>query len=316
MTKAGGSKDDESKPDKPKRQVKAVHHSYPLDKVLELRKILKTVLAVECLNTTPTGDKFDRVVDLVRGVLPGNIDRPTLVDSLRHLAGTFVTEQVLDKVCWRMAGNYKRLKYRKAVPPWHAQRLPEWVPTQIVSCRRERKGKKIGARLGFRILAGTPAGLTAYKWWSLKFCRYLSTDFMFSKRPRGRRLAKMPYTAPEQLVGLRVNVRVMPKECGREPGFDSVGFPAASKAWNKTQLSCRFRIEPGFRCKLSLLAHQLACHHCPLGYQSCRAATHKTDWVKKDCPECKQEAFFDPEIQSDACVDCFIRSVYRGDVKS
>lgn len=314
MTKTSGDREQPEKPKKPQRQVRAIHYRYQVEQVFELRKLLKEALELEFLGTTPANDTFDRLVCLVREILPGNVDYKTLEDSLRHLAGTRLDERELDATAWRMAGNFKRLADRKAVPPWHVQRLPEWVPAQVVSCRRERTGRgKLGAVFGFRLLAGTSCGLTAEKFWTLKFCRVMASDFGFS-RSFGTRTQAYPYTAPEQFVGLRAYVRVMPSLCGKEPGFDGLGFPSSLSGWNKTTLKCRFRVQPGFRCAMGMLPTQLPCHNCPVGFLKCRAGTHRQNWVEKACSGCeKEDAFFDPESASDLCVDCTVRATYKGD---
>lgn len=281
--------------------------------MFETRKLIREAVELEFLGKVPQGETFTRLVELVQEILPGHVDYKTLEDSLRHLAGTRLDEREIDAAAWRMAGNYKRLAQRRVVPPWHVQTLPEWVPAQVVSCRRERSGKgKLGARLGFRILAGTPAGRTAETFWTLKFCRYMSAELGFS-RPTARRRAVFPFTAPEQFVGLRLYVRVMPALCKAEPGFDGLGFPASLAAWNKTTLKCRFRAQPGFACKMRVLHTQLPCQNCPVGFLKCRAGTHRQDWVEKHCPSCERDdAFFDPESSSEECVDCTIKSAYRG----
>jgi hypothetical protein len=126
----------------------------------------------------------------VQETLPGTIDLQTLEDSLRHVAGTHMTEELLDAVAWRMAGNHLRLKDRRAVPPWHVQKTHEWVPVTIVSCRRQRNAKNNpGAMYGFRIVAGTPAGLLTFNWWSAKYARYLASKLGFSLY-RGHRCAR------------------------------------------------------------------------------------------------------------------------------
>lgn len=319
MKPSGGKDDpagDSSKSKKTGRKVYAVHYSYQIEQVFDLRQKLKEAVELEFLGKTPQGESFTRLVELVREVLPGEIDFATLEDSLRHLAGTRVDERTLDAMCWRMAGNVKRLKQRRAVPPWHVQRLPEWVPVQVVACKREKSPRgKLGARFVLRILAGTPAGLTAEKFWPLKFCRYISQEFGFT-RPRGNRVVAFPFTAPEQFVGMRLYVLIMPELCTREPGFDGLGFPAGLSKWNKTTLKCRFRVQEGFRCQMNVLPSELPCHNCPVGFTKCRAGTHRSNWVEKPCPDCgRDDAFFDPESKSEVCVDCAIKAAYRSEPK-
>ena len=268
----------------------------------------------EFLGKTPTGTKFARLVSLVREILPGDIDFNTLEDSLRHLAGTRIDEKLLDDFCWRMAGNTRRLKEYRSVPPWHVQKLPEWVPVQVVSARRQRNTKgAVGALMGFRVLAGTSCPKIVYKWWSQKMARFLSQDFGFT-RQRGNEPGRFPYAHPEQLVSLRHYVMIDPAECDKEPGFSKVAFSGSMKEWNKNTLVARFRADRDFYCQMEKSAEELPCHRCPLGYVTCRAATHRKDWVQKPCTHCSRaDAWFDPEIAGDKCVECVIADVYKRD---
>jgi len=282
-----------------------------VETVFELRQKLKEAVGVEFLNTTPAADTFKRLVALVMELLPKGIEYKVLEDTLRHLAGMRLDERILDSMCWRVAGNVKRLKQRKVVPPWHIQKLPEWVPVQTTACRRERSSRgKFGARFQFRILAGTPAGLLAEKFWTTKFCRFISENLGFGKHNYNRPTPKS-YSVPEQFVGLRLYVCVTPKLSGKEPGFDGIGFPGSCVTWNKVTINCRARTQPGFTCLLKQTAMTLACHTCPIGFLRCRAATHRQDWVKQYCSDCSREAYFNPEVQSDVCVDCTSRAAYR-----
>lgn len=267
------------------------------------------VLASEFLGRTVAGPGLARIVDLVLEVLSADIDRLTLTDSLRHLAGKPITFDLLDQTCWRIAGNTQRLKQRRTVPPWHGQRLLEWVPAQVVSCRFQRDRREtIGVTLGFRILTGTPCGLTAYKWWSLKMARYASPRFGYA-RPRGAALPPLAYSQPSQLVGLRTLLLIHPDYCERAPGFERVAFTAALNAWNAVTLKCRARVMPGFTCVAGRTAAQ-PCHACPVGFLKCRAATHRADWVQRPCAGCGTDAWFDPERADEVCIACAATEIY------
>lgn len=302
---------------KPKREKQAaplgrpIYYVYKLKEILKLRELLREALEFEFLDKIPEQKSFERFVSLVQEILPGHVRYDVLEDSLRHVAGVRSTIELLDSVAWRMAGNVERLKQQRVVPVWHIQRTPEWVPTQIISCKRQRsQGKKsdLGAMFGFRALAGTSASLTMYKWWSLRMARYYSREFGYT-RARGATPARYPYTHPEQLVGLRVYVLVDPALCEDEPGFEQISFSPTLSKWNKDTISCRFRTMPGFICPLGR-GLDAPCHRCPRGFLTCRAGTHRQDWVKRLCPKCEKKTWFDPESTSDFCVDCFIREVY------
>lgn len=278
--------------------------------MFSLRKKLSEAVTYEFNGVAPEKEQFVRLIELVREIVPGHVDYQVLEDSLRHLAGTQMDERVIDAVCWRIAGNVKRLKDMRSVPKWHVQRFYEWVPVQIISCRRElNKAGNMGARFAFRILAGTTAGLTAYKWWSLRMVRYISRELGFT-RPRGRYAASKPYSQPEQFVSLRMYALIDPKHCDKEPGFSQVTFAPALNDWNKETIECRFRIMPGFEC-MEGRSKSESCHTCPVGFLRCRAGTHKMDWTRGKCPGCGKRDWFDPEVQTDLCIKCFVLAAYE-----
>lgn len=269
---------------------------------------------MEFLDKTPQGKSFERLVELAQEALPGNIRYEVLEDTLRHLAGTHITAKLLDDTCWRLAGNTKRLAQRRAVPPWHGQKVPEWVPAQIVSCvlSRNQRGH-LGADFGFRVIAGTSCPRVITKWWSVKQCRFYSTEFGWS-RPKGSNHAppKYPFSAPAQLVGLRCYLLVTPKLSAQEPGFLIPGFTAAIRQYNANIIKLRLRSGGRqFACPKGFPA-EFPCHQCQFGFVTCKAATHRHDWVQKPCEGCgDSEAWFDPERPGKDCVGCSIRKVYK-----
>lgn len=291
------------------KKVSVVNYNYDVAKVLETRKLASDAVSFEFGNKTVKGAQFEKLVKLFIEIIPGKLDYHILFDSLRNLIGVRLTQPLIDYTCWRIAGNYKRLKQKRIVPVWNMQRLPEWVNGQIISCKRERNSKnKLGATFGFRILTGTPAGLITYKWWSTRMCRYLSPEFGFSKS-RGKREVRFPYSSPEQLVGMRLYMMII--KGTKEPTFNDIGLPASLRKWNVETVKSRFRVLPGFTCAMELPVSQLPCHGCPVGFMTCRAACHRLDWVEKHCNECKSEAYFDTESQSNVCINCTIRAVYK-----
>lgn len=291
-----------------------IEYAYRLDKIFPLRRTIKLALLTEINDETIQGDVFRKLVDSVQQLLPGNIQRAVIEDSLRSSVGKKATPEIVDEMAWRMAGNYQRLKQRRAVPPWHVQKIAEWVPTQIVSCRREQNNKgTLGATFGFKALAGTSCTRTIPSWWSLKFARFYAPEFGFGTQARGDREIRFPYMSPEQLVGTRAYVQVTPELSNREPGFKIFGIPPVMKKWNTALVKKRFRATTDFRCALKLPV-DYPCHRCPAGFSTCEAATHRKDWVKKKCPVCERpDAWFDPGVAGDVaiCVDCAMKKSYE-----
>lgn len=269
----------------------------------------------EFVGKTPTGASFERLVQLVIECLPG--DRyhwDTVEDSLRHLAGTFISAEIVATTAWRMAGNYKRLMQRRAVPPWSVQRFTEWVPMQCTGVAYEKRRFKMGAVCTFRILAGTSCPLFTSRWWSFKQCRsLLAEQFGFSRRMR-RRDAELryPYTEPMQFVTLRAYGLIDPEHCKDQPGFSAISFSPSVDEYNREQLKHRFRKDPGYICPNNYPA-TLPCHKCPIGFVTCRAACHKNAWVEKHCPGCARDNWFDPDSPSTICVDCTRLAAYKSE---
>lgn len=261
-----------------------------------------------------SGAKFTRLVALVREILPGEIWLQTLEDSLRHTLGDLLTQERLAALAWRMAGNIPRLRSRRPVPPWHGQTVLEWAPVQIVAARRERNRRGLlGTAYTFRILAGTACPLVTTGWWSSKQCSYYAKAFGFSKRgsPNARLPPKYPYVAPEQFVGMRLNVLLDPEFSGKLPGFNTADWPSVFDDYNREQLRLRLRVDPGYECPNGFpLA--LPCHKCYIGYEHCAAATHRYDWFEQKCGECgKRDALFDKEMSTTLCIDCYVKGVYK-----
>lgn len=313
MTKQSGDKEpDTGEGSSTSRRIKPIYYSYSPDQVMDLRTKLREVLEFEFLGKAPKRASFTRFLELVQEMLPGEIDLQTLEDSLLHVAGVHMTAEALDAVAWRMAGNHLRLKDRHPCPPWHVQKVHEWVPATCVSCRRQRNSKNNpGAMYGFRIMAGTSAGLFAYRWWSSKFCNFMAKKFGFTVR-RGHVPSLLPYSTVEQLVGLRLELLIDPELCGTEPGFETIDVPSAARKYNKELLACRFRTTDEFDCLMGERHENLPCHNCPIGFQRCPAATHRHDWVQKPCVHCKDDtAYFDPDMAGDMCVDCVRKDAQR-----
>jgi hypothetical protein len=274
------------------------------------------------------GKRFEKLLRLAAEILPGKVERPALYDSLRGCLGEVMTAERAQEIGWRLAGNLPRLRLGRAAPPWHVQKFLEWVPLHVVGCRPELRGRgKRGVLYSFRVLGGSPCPRILQQWFSVKWCRVVAVDFGFS--PRGRR-PKFPYSAPEQIVGLRFCGLVDPELSGGEPVFrvplevskarglraHGHAFPGYCRDYNRGALERRFRTEPAvFDCPRDL-PRDYPCHRCPSGFGGaggCPAATHRAEWAVRPCPRCDLEAaFFDPELPGDLCVDCHRREAYRG----
>ncbi len=284
-----------------------VNWSYPIGQILLTRNELARTLTGDFLGKTVSGESFDKFVRVVQYGLPGELDLETLADSVRNVIGQPLTEPFLKDTAWRLAGNLPRLRRRRPVPPWTTQLLREWVPIQIMDMERKRnKQEQFGGLFTFQVLAGTPSSLKIQRWWSLRYCRYLSRLFKFSRgvSDKSATVPKFPFGVVEQLVTLRFYGLIDPALCEvGEPMFDKVKMPAAVGAWNLEQLRHRFRIDAKHPCPEGHPT-SFPCHNCPLSFYQCRAATHSRTYVQRPCEACgEQGAYFDP-LDPEACVAC------------
>lgn len=306
----------------------AFFHNYNIERILKTRAELRLALVTGFNHCTPRGEEFTRLVQTVLAFLPKEFTRDEsrrsfVEDSLRHLAGRRMTPELADDTAWRIAGNVPRLKYRP-VPPWQVQRIREWVPLAVTACWRRKVRQSLGSTYTFRVLAGSPCPRRVRKWLSQGMCRLLACGAGFEVR-RHLREVRYPYQAPQQLVGFRLYGLVDPALCGRDPGFtfplavDGTGrvrleqrvFPSGVRAWNRLQLRRTFRVDPGFTCPQGH-PPSFPCHFCPVGYLECEAGKHKHNWTSGFCQRCQRaDSWFDEELPSDVCVDCFNRDAYR-----
>lgn len=290
---------------------------YSLNRILALRNKLFELVMESFLDQTPVGEDFYRLVALFRRVLPSSVVLTSLEDSLQHLAGQLLTRDLIRETCWRMAGNIPQLAREIAVPPWHTQPIPEWVPIQIERSRRQKNNAGlIGSQFYGRIMAGTSCPLLVTHFWTIRYCRYLARDFGFSRNasPMATTLPKYLFTASEQFVLLRFLARISPKLSNRRDGpiFDAVAMPSDCLKWNKEQLKYRFRVDDGYACPMRY-PDDFACHLCPHGYRTtCRASTHPFEYVVRLCSSCGKEAYFDDLLSTQLCIVCTNELVFKG----
>jgi hypothetical protein len=288
-----------------RRTGPTIRHPYRLQQLLERRDELIEVLQFEYEGRSPGGPEFKRFVGIVAEKLPRTVDLDTLEESLAFDAGRIFDEQTIRTLAHRIMGNLPRLSNRQPVLPWTRQPIAEWVPTQILDCRRwTTKEGRPGALFACKFMAGTPCPRIVTRWWSLKQCAFYSRGFGFARPRSGRDPGdkRFFYIVPEQLVTLRFQALIDPQLSREDPAFAEVEFPKGVNflGWNKAQIRRRARI--GFDCPLG---HDLSCQRCWKGYVSCPAGTHRVDYVKRPCPVCqKQDAWFDPDSPAKACVNC------------
>lgn len=253
---------------------------------------------------------LDVLVSLLLCEFPDTVPVVAIEETARlHLGKTYNSDQLL-LLAHNLAGNEYSLQHGVAVVPWRVQLHPEWCPIQILRCRRHKTAKKkIGAVYTAKILAGSPAGLDTEFWWPSEFAHVMSGTLGFT-RARGKRLSRFPYTGPEDFVTLRLYGLFTPQLSVEQPKFHEVRVDAKCKEWNTTQLKYRNRVDEAHACpkKMPLT---LACKDCIIGYESCRAGTHKYTYYIGECEVCGKDAYFDKELSSTVCVSCVRKRAYK-----
>ncbi len=272
------------------------------------------------------GDVFLAFATTLRDAISERLAPVDFVESARYLVGSKLTLEALDLLCWRVAANEDVLRRGAPVLPWRQQAYKEWVPVQITGVRWRlsgRFGTERGADVEFRILAGTPCGMTMRQWWSMRKFYHMARfkdeeklSFRFSRPPRDTSDILPPhlFQHPRQFVTLRCMALIDPELSSAEgPDFHTIAFTPALADWNALQQRFRARLSAKYECPMGYL-REVKCYQCPVGLDTCRAATHDATYVEKTCPQCAQVMYFNPDDKIHAiCVDCVERQTLTPD---
>lgn len=274
-----------------------------------------TALADKYAGFRLTGDAFSTFTDDVLAHLPNSVARQAVIDSVAYLAGEMLNRDMLSRLVCRLTGNLPRLSRHLSALPWTFQPYPEWVPAQIVAIRLQLSPKgKIGYMVSFLVRAGCPAGLTIRSFWSKKFFYVMAPTLGFTKRrPSVRQVGYLPRTMrhPRETVTLQLLLLIDPVKSYIDPVFTQMAVPPSLKSSNQEQMGFRDRMDAAHACPKGYTLAQVLCHQCPVGFEECRAGCHRKRFEFQHCATCGGRAAFDPELQSDKCIECFELSVLR-----
>lgn len=248
---------------------------YDLNRVIATRDDLFEKIFGRYLGSRPEGDDFVTLVNALADYL--KVTDSVILESIRTVAGQRMTQQLALKTAWRLAGNVKRLRAGRFVPPWVHQYEPEVVPVQAISCEFQRtKRQRPMFVFQLRVMAGTPAPMLLSAWWSRSFCYILARRIGYTSR-RG----SFPFSDPRELVNMRLLVLLDPSKTrdGR-PGFCEVRCSAGLKRWNRSIIEKRFRRQ-GHNHWPCPYGFDHYCYQCPIGYVDCEAATHRLTTIKE-----------------------------------
>lgn len=240
------------------------------------------------------GAVFESLVRDIAQRLPKSISYDRVYETTRQLLGQTLTPELVTSFAWTVAGNLDRMRQGLGVTPWVRQESDEWVPGQLIRMERGvNRRHDPGVYVSFMILAGTPAGKVARRFWKLTMCSPLASRAGFSKPWKD-----MPYQAPEQMVNMRFMLHVIAEKSQEELWFHEVQVVPSMRTWNVELLKRRFK---KIRCPRGW---QHPCHKCVIGYRECPAGTHACTYELRFCADCGTNAPFDPESASLSCVQC------------
>lgn len=279
---------------------------FSLPKVFAMRDSLTFDLMAKVGGRVCGPDELEQIVDRVAVAFP-KVPREVLVESTRCLAGMKLDRQPVAAYAWRLAGNADRIKAFHPVYPVTRPPFDEWVPAQVVSASRSKNPStnKPGWSMVFQILAGRCCPARTFKFWTDGLCAVIAKSMGFATRPPGEnseKPARRIYGSGRELTTMRLLVLLdAAKSQDGRISFEKTDVSPSLVDWNKTQLDCRDRV--GHVCPGNY-PNSFPCGQCPVGYVTCRAATHPRTYVKGYCHVCGKDSWFDPPAADDRCVAC------------
>jgi len=248
------------------------------------------------LGGVPEPEDLVELADTLKTLLPEGLRDEPIRQSCLALAGVSLTKESLNSFAWRIAANVGRLRQGKPVAPWQCQTADEWVPMVIQRFEPWRNKKnELGGVFNLQILAGTPCEQKVRKFFSDRFCRWVSQKIGFTPTWK-----KFPFKKSDELVGLRLYGLVLAEKSRERPFFEQIAAPASIIKFNRDLISKRARV--GYECPAGF---KHACYQCPIGYDSCECGTHPVTYQTIKCRMCHKSSVVEPhEAQLQICIFC------------
>jgi len=274
---------------------------FNLPGIFKLKDLLQEAMEAH-LGTVVRGPSLRLLSLELQERLPGEIEPDVIYDSIRHLGGTELDWPTIRRESWRLAANTRRLKGNQPAKPWRVHNFREWIPLQLVDSRAIRtKRGRLGSVFTARVLAGTSCTMLLEFFWTMRFCKFMSSSMGYSP-PWG----KYPFNKMEEYISLRIYVLAEPTDIAepkKHPEFKHVRVTSSLRVFNQAVVKKRRRVK--FRCQFK---YKHECHRCRVGYDQCEVATHPRTFVKALCTICDKETWFDPQfIALGMCVNCRTR---------
>lgn len=288
-------------------QNKPSHRKYfdiseTIKRVGKLKSIFRERMASEL-----SQEGFKEMVRQVLKVMPQDLSSQKIQDSLAHLFGRPLTDQIVNETAWRLAGNTETLRNGDVITSDVALSKEGWCALQVLSCRpflrnpRSKAHKIRGCVYSCLIMTGHAAGVVIDKFLSLKYVRYLANELGFTPPFKA-----YPFKDERELFGLRFGGLFLPSLAVEgKPSFNETCVASSMLSWNKKILKARQR--EGHICPLGMSAESLPCFRCWKGCESCIASVHKKDFEQDLCEYCNKDSLFDPDsacYSIGMCVEC------------
>ena len=252
-------------------------------------------------------EDFKLLVKQVLKVMPQDLSSQKIQDSLAHLHGRPLTDNIIKETAWRLSGNTELLRSGEAITQDVAVTKEGWCALQIINARPilrnpKSKEKRIrGCLYRLMVISGHAAGCVIDKFISLRYVKYLVIELGFTPS-----FKDYPFKDERELFGMRFGGLFVPKLAKEgKPGFSETHVSPSMSDWNKQILRKRNREE--FTCPLNVSSEQLPCYLCWKGAESCVAAVHQKDFEQDFCEFCGKDSLFDPDSVGyvlNMCVNC------------
>jgi len=276
--------------------MKARVAGYNLSKVAQLRdKLIASGYLNSYIDSKLTREQLLTFVDDLKLELGKHVSTQALMDSCIYLTQTVLTVRELKTLCWRLAGNVRRLKAGLAAAPWNCQQSDEWMPLQIISVEPGvTESKRSIVTFRFRILAGTGCPLIIKRVFSPRFCGFLSKEFGFS-----RSYGDLPYNDPREYTSMGAyGLFTQALSVEGQPAFNKFYVPSSLLSQNKQLLAARSRAKSPCPQRKTV-----DCLLCNQGQNNCPLAIRPRTLERGNCRKCGQAGWYEPAVRA-LCRKC------------
>lgn len=204
------------------------------------------------------------------------------------------------ELAWRLAARAKRMVAGLPLSRSFELCEPHWVGLKIEDCHHSKPSKegKPMLALTMRIYDGRFAGMS--------FRQRMPYRFVIAKLARDIGFQVFRKVHKNELVGCHFGGLLDTTE--RE-------YPRITEFYAPMSVANFNRASRKDRAEACLKGHLWLCHQCTLGHlvcddqeknshMYCRRGTHSRTFVKKDCPRCHKEEWFDPASPGVVCMGC------------